>query len=67
MEVVTALPHALHGVVHISVWTVGKRKMQWKVKDLAAPQHAGETVLASSRKEPMREDNKLLDPSIIVC
>jgi hypothetical protein len=54
MEVVTALPHALHGVVHISVWTVGKRKMQWKVKDLAALQHAGETVLPHPQAEKNR-------------
>jgi hypothetical protein len=44
MEVVTALPSTLHGVAHVSVWTVGKRKMQWKEKDVAALQHAGETI-----------------------
>jgi len=43
MVAVTALPHTRHGVVHIFVWNVGKRKTQWKVKDPAALQHAGET------------------------
>jgi hypothetical protein len=42
MEVITALPHTRHGMVLIFVWTVGKRKTQWKVNDLASLQLAGE-------------------------
>ena len=39
-----AQPHQHHGVVLISVQTVGKRRMQWKVKDRAARQRAGEST-----------------------
>lgn len=42
MEVVAVLPHRHHGLALIFVQIVGKRRMQWKVKDLVAQQRAGE-------------------------